>query len=161
METTDSIYFFGVRDDYAFLSNFYKCNFIENGVLYNCAEQYFMYHKCKTFEPTNKVLLNAILTETSPTMIKKYGRLVRNFNEERWDKLKYDIMYNAIKLKFHQNNDIYIKLIDTKNKKLYEASQYDTIWGIGLSVKDATSKKHRGLNMLGELLMAFRDVETI
>jgi ribA/ribD-fused uncharacterized protein len=94
-------------------------------------------------------------------MIKKYGRLVRNFNEERWDKLKYDIMYNAIKLKFHQNNDIYIKLIDTKNKKLYEASQYDTIWGIGLSVKDATSKKHRGLNMLGELLMAFRDVETI
>ena len=51
--------------------------------------------------------------------------------------------------------------METKNKKLYEASLYDTIWGIGLSVKDATSKKHRGLNMLGVLLMQFRDIETI
>jgi hypothetical protein len=161
METVDSIYFFGVRDSFAFLSNFYKCNFIEKGVLYNCSEQYFMYHKCKTFDPNNESLLNKIISETSPTIIKKYGRLVKNFNEEKWNEIKYEIMYNAIKLKFHQNNDIYIQLLETKNKNLYEASPYDTIWGIGISVKDAATKKHKGLNMLGKLLMKFRNSEII
>jgi len=50
------------------------------------------------------------------------------FLERKWKK---------IRLKFSQNDDIKDKLIKTDNKNLYEASQFDRIWGIGYSAKNA------------------------
>ena len=50
METSDSIYFYGLINKYSFMSNFYKCNFTdENQINFNCSEQYFMY-KCLMFD---------------------------------------------------------------------------------------------------------------
>ena len=52
------IYFYGVKGEYGVFSNFYKCNmecFINNNIIhFNCSEQYFMYYKCITFDPTNE-----------------------------------------------------------------------------------------------------------
>jgi len=117
------------------MSNFYKTDFTDKDYIkYNCSEQYFMYYKCKTFDPNNNILLEAILKETSPAKIKKYGREVINFNDTIWKEKRYNIMLGALMLKFNQNEIIKQKLIETKDKVLYEASKYDKIWAFKIRV---------------------------
>ena len=160
METDNEIYFYGVNDKYGFMSNFYNTEF-ENveGIIFNCSEQYFMYHKCLIFDSDNHKLLKKILIEKSAMNIKKYGRKVKNFDENVWNEKRYDIMLNALKLKFEQNEIIKEKLLKTKPKILYEASKYDKIWGIGFYANDAVNKNKNnfGLNLLGKALMEVRD----
>ena len=44
-------------------------------------------------------------------------------------------MLNALYYKFSQNSILQQKLLNTGNKKLYEASPRDKIWGIGFSAE--------------------------
>ena len=46
-------------------------------------------------------------------------------------------MKTGIRYKFSQNIKLKKKLIQTGNKKLYEASKYDQIWGIGMTQQEA------------------------
>jgi ribA/ribD-fused uncharacterized protein len=159
METDKEIYFYGINDEFGYMSNFYKTTFKdENEIQFNCSEQYFMYHKCMTFEPLNEKLLNEILNETSATKIKKYGRMIKNFDENVWNEKKYHIMVDALRLKFDQNENIKKKLLETNYKILYEASATDKIWGIGFSCENAINenKIKFGQNLLGKALMQIR-----
>ena len=160
METDDEIYFYGLKNEFGFMSNFYRTNFIDNdGIKYNCSEQYFMYQKCKLFDSTNTVLMEAILTEKSPSKIKRYGRKVENFIDDVWNDIKFKIMLDALRFKFNQNDKIKQKLIKSKPKILYEASKYDNIWGICFSSSTAVNKNKTffGKNLLGIALMTIRD----
>ena len=159
METETEIYFYNLKNEFNYMSNFYKTNFTDtDGIKYNCSEQYFMYHKCKIFDPKNNILLETIITEKSATKIKKYGRQVQNFNDKIWKEKRYNIMLEALRLKFNQNEIIKQKLIETKPKILYEASKNDRIWGIGYYDKDAIKidKSKFGENLLGNALMEIR-----
>ena len=159
METESEIYFYTLKNKFAYMSNFYKTNFTDSDeILYNCSEQYFIYHKCKIFDPSNKILLENIINETSATKIKKYGRQVQNFNDIIWKEKRYNIMLEALRLKFNQNEIIKQKLLETNTKILYEASKNDKIWGIGYYDKDAIHiDKHKfGENLLGNALMEIR-----
>lgn len=159
MVTDTEIYFYGLKNNFDYMSNFYKTNFIDNdGVKYICSEQYFMYHKCKTFDPTNNILLQTILTETSATKIKKCGRQVKNYNDIIWKEKRYNIMLEALRLKFNQNEIIKQKLVETRSKILYEASINDRIWGIGFydHVAIHKDKNKFGQNLLGKALMEIR-----
>ena len=160
MEVENSIYFYNLKNDLGYMSNFYKTKFIDkNGIEFNCSEQYFMYNKCKTFDPDNNSLLNNILNESSPSKIKKYGRDIKNYDDKIWEEIRYEIMLEALRLKFNQNETIKKKLISTKPKLLYEASKYDKIWGIGFYDEDAikTNTNEFGRNLLGKALMEIRD----
>lgn len=160
METQQEIYFYRVSDKFGYMSNFYKVNFVdENGVKFNCSEQFFMYKKCQIFDPNNNTVLEQILHESNPMKIKEYGRLVQNYNDSEWSELRYNIMINALRLKFGQNQRLKQKLLDTGNKVIYEASKEDKIWGIGFNTKDAINveKKTYGLNLLGNGLMDVRE----
>ncbi len=159
METDNEIYFYGKSNDYGCLSNFYTVNFVdENKITYNSTEQYFMYQKCLTFDPNNKVLLKVILETTSPTAAKAFGRQVKNYDDVIWNNLRYQKMLNGLRLKFTQNNEIKQILLKTKNKTLYEASPRDKIWGIGCGAKTAITKNKElfGQNLLGKALMEVR-----
>jgi ribA/ribD-fused uncharacterized protein len=159
METDREIYFYNLKNKFDYMSNFYKTDFTDKyDIKYNCSEQYFMYYKCKTFDPNNNILLGAILKETSPAKIKKYGREVKNFNDTIWREKRYNIMLEALRLKFNQNEIIKQKLIETKDKILYEASKNDKIWGIGFYYTDAIQidKNIFGENLLGKALMVVR-----
>jgi len=159
METDTEIYFYNLKNKFNYMSNFYKTIFTDkDGIKYNCSEQYFMYHKCKIFDPKNNILLETIITETSATKIKKYGRQVQNFNDIFWKEKRYNIMLEALRLKFNQNEIIKQKLLETKPKILYEASKNDRIWGIGYYDKDAIQieKSKFGENLLGNALMEIR-----
>jgi len=158
METDNAIYFYSHKNKYGYLSNFYSCVFEEDDVKFNCSEQYFMYRKCVLFDSKNTCLITSILNNADPKKIKACGRQVKNFNQCEWDDVKYEIMTDALDLKFSQNENLLKQLLDTYPKKLYEASPVDSIWGIGLSDKQAvnTDKSEYGQNLLGRALMKIR-----
>ena len=160
METQDSIFFYSNKGNFYFLSNFYPVQFTENDITFENNEQYFMYQKCITFDKNNTILLQNILDEKDPKIIKKLGRKVRNFDDKVWNDKKYNIMKQGLFLKFSQNKDIKQKLLETKPKILYEASPRDKIWGIGVSISSALNKNQSlyGKNLLGNALMEIRDM---
>ena len=160
METETEIYFYNLKNKFDYMSNFYKTNFTDkDGIQYICSEQYFMYHKCKTSDPTNNILLQTILEEKSATKIKKLGREVKNYNDTIWKEKRYNIMLDALRLKFNQNEIIKQKLLETKPKILYEVAKNDKIWGFGFYDRDAVHKNKRefGTNLLGKVLMEIRN----
>lgn len=160
-ETNDSIFFYKAKGKYGFMSNFWRCEFTDakTNTKFNCSEQYFMYRKCLLFDPNNLPLLKDILNETSPTAIKRFGRQVRNYNENVWNQERQKCMYDGLVLKFGQNPDLMTRLQATKPKMLYEASKYDRIWGIGYYPDDAlhTHTRSFGTNLLGKTLVQLRD----
>lgn len=101
-----------------------------------------------------------ILNCTDPKQIKALGRKVCGFKQEVWDKFKYSIVLNGNWCKFSQNRVLREFLLFTGDSVLVEASPYDNIWGIRLSISSPEAKdplKWRGQNLLGFALMEVRD----
>ena len=141
------------------LSQWWPCKFKSNGIVYNCAEQYMMSEKAKLFKDDE--IYQLILQESSQKQIKAYGRKIKNFNDEEWNKHKINIVIQGNILKFSQNEDLKQFLIGTGDKILVEASPTDRIWGIGLDKNNPDSRnpyKWRGENLLGFSLMKVRDI---
>ncbi len=140
-------------------SQWYKSQFIDNdGVVYNCAEQYMMYQKAKLFNDAGSCKL--IMWTQSPKEQKRLGREVVGFDVDTWNKVAQQIVYDGNKFKFEQNPELLTKLTDIYETTLVEASPYDKIWGIGLLESDLAAKKREtwlGLNWLGEILTELRD----
>ena len=155
-----SIYFYGYTRPNGEFSNFYPCEFQELGVKFNCNEQYFMFHKVLEFEPENNELIDMIMNETRPSFIKRYGgrKYLKKFNYKRWNKKRYNVMLDGLRLKFSQNEELKKKLLSTGEKVLYEASHRDKIWGIGFGIKQAPDipLEQYGQNLLGKALMLIR-----
>lgn len=132
-------------------SQWHKSPFKDDFRLYNCAEQYMMYWKARLCGDYDIGI--AILATTSPAEAKSLGRAVRNFDQELWDMLKFEIVVQGNVLKFKQNDDLRISLM--KYDKFVECSPVDKIWGIGLPIdspdKDDESK-WSGQNLLGKAI---------
>ena len=155
---TKVIYFWKPSDNNGFLGNWYESPFIKNGIHFINNEQYFMWGKQQLFDQTNVLLEKNILETSNPSVIKKLGRFVKNFNQTVWDTKKYEIMKIGLIEKFSQNTELKKALLATNDSILVEASPYDTIWGIGLSEEDAKTNKWRGDNLLGKALMDVRNI---
>ncbi len=141
------------------LSQWYKCDFEEKGIKYNCCEQYMIAKKAELFD--DKEILNEIMGESNPKVIKRLGRKVRNFDSEIWNKNRINIVKNGNYLKFTQNEELKEYLLSTNDAILAEASPYDRIWGIGLSKEDKRSNNPnmwKGKNYLGFVLMDVRGI---
>lgn len=129
-----------------------------DGVGYNCAEQAMMAAKARCFNDNDA--LEIIMEQMHPRDQKRAGRLVQNFNKEQWEAVARDRVYAANWAKFTQNKGLLEALMSTGHKILVEASPYDQIWGIGLSVEDAknsTPENWRGTNWLGQVLTCVRE----
>lgn len=141
------------------LSQWWFCDFKEDGLTFCCAEQYMMYSKAILFE--DYYYAQKILQSTNPKTIKSYGRRVRDFDSTVWDKHKREIVLKGNILKFSQNADLRKFLLSTDNKIIVEASPYDTIWGVGMKKTDPNiivPSQWRGINLLGFILMEVRDI---
>jgi ribA/ribD-fused uncharacterized protein len=154
------IYFWSEHDEkYGCFSQWYKSDFVEDGHIYNCCEQYMMVKKAQLFNchGDNLQILKMILIETSAKKMKSLGRKVKNFNEEKWNNWKYNIVLSANRLKFSQNDKILDTLLSTDGNIVAEASPYDNIWGIGVRAKKGLTKSGwKGENLLGQVLMQVR-----
>ena len=145
-------YYFFFQADSPF-SNFYTSNYQINGFQYFCSEQGFMHQKALFFG--DKAIAEQILMANTPKLAKAFGRKVKNFNEEKWDKVKCDIMYRNVFEKFRQNKNILDKMLSVKEDHFVEASPYDFIWGIGLDQNSASrigAESWKGKNLLGKTL---------
>ncbi len=139
-----------------FLSQWYPSNFTENGIMYCCAEQYMMAKKAELFG--DNVMLQKILKTTSPKYMKMYGRKVRNFDEEVWNRESNNIVYKGNTLKF-QDEELKSMLLSFGSSATFvEASPYDRIWGIGYTEDKALRNRSKwGNNLLGKILTRVRD----
>jgi len=129
----------------------------EGNAGYNCNEQYMMAKKAETFK--DEKMLKEIMDTTSPYKQKRLGRRVANFDPTEWDKVKFDIVVQANRLKFTQNERLKELLLSTENKVLVEASPEDPIWGIGLHFDNddvLDESKWKGENLLGKAIMVVR-----
>jgi ribA/ribD-fused uncharacterized protein len=120
------------------MSQWWPCEFSENGIVYKTAEHYMMASKAKVFNDTE--ILEKIVVCESPKDVKALGRLVKNFDAAVWDKHKYQVVTQASILKFSQNLELKNFLINTGNKIIVEASPRDLIWGIGLGENNPKSQ---------------------
>lgn len=141
------------------LSQWYESEFKVNGLNFFTAEHYMMAEKAKLFN--NLEIYNEILITKKQGKVKELGRQITNFNQEVWNKYKYQIVINGNFHKFNQNEKLKSFLLNTKEQILVEASPLDTIWGIGLTVDDDSVKNPylwNGTNLLGFALMEVRDL---
>lgn len=152
-----------VTDKYVFFyggicSQWYPSKFIIDGIEYNCAEQYMMAKKADLFK--DKEHYDLIMDTDDPSWQKAFGRAVKNFNKEEWEKVAKKHVYDANYAKFDQNDELCIELMSYGEKEIVEASPTDKIWGIGLSLdnKDIYDRRlWNGMNWLGETIMKVKN----
>ena len=142
----------------ACFSQWYGAPFSEDGKEFATAEHYMMYGKAKLFD--DALAMANILKANNPGAAKAEGRKVRNFNQERWNENKFDLVVNANLAKFKGNAELKEFLLKTGERVLVEASPVDRVWGVGLSEdSEAVSNPNRwkGENLLGFALMEVRE----
>lgn len=142
-----------------YMSNWFLSVFVVDGVKYTSAEQYMMYQKALLFG--DYVIAEKIMETDKVGLIKALGRQVSPYDDERWRQERYLIVYKGVLEKFRQNEELKRQILNTGDALLAECAVRDTIWGIGLSMKDERRldpAKWQGSNLLGKVLMQVRDV---
>lgn len=126
------------RKEYFFLSNFYKCNVTYNGITYNSSEAAFQAQKC----PARARKFSKLDASDAKAM----GRHVTLRRD--WESVKDNVMYEIVKAKFTQNENLKERLLATDDSELVEGNDWnDKYWGVCNGV---------GKNMLGKILMRVR-----
>jgi len=146
-------------------SQWRRCKFKIEGILYNCAEQFMMAEKARYF--TDDAALSAIMRASTPRVQKQIGRQIEGFDSDEWEHTEangrpfcWNVVYRGNLAKFSQNQDLLRKLLATSGTTLVEASPIDAIWGIGLSADDPRALDRStwlGSNWLGEVLTSVRE----
>lgn len=90
-------------------------------------------------------------------LAKKLGRTTKDFDQDAWNAVSYDIMLKASLSKYSQNRVLLDKITDPalEGKGFVEASPVDLIWGIGLREADPLADDEsnwKGENRLGKVL---------
>ena len=160
MKVTDKhVFFWG-----EWPSNWYPCIFNaeyegKEYTFYN-SEQYFMFVKAKTFGDEENAL-KLLLEGKNPKKAKTYGRMVRNYDDEKWNEIRYQVMVDANMAKYSQNDELKNLLLSDEfnGKGFVEASPIDGVWGIKCSEEDALDDESNwnGQNLLGKALDEVRD----
>lgn len=158
-----------VTDKHAFFwgewpSNWYPCVFNaeyegKEYTFYN-SEQYFMFVKAKTFGDEENAL-KILLEGKNPKKAKTYGRMVKNYDDEKWNEIRYQVMVDANIAKYSQNDELKNLLLSDEfnGKGFVEASPIDGVWGIKCSEEDALDDESNwnGQNLLGKALDEVRE----
>lgn len=139
-------------------SQWHKCIFEVDNLVFNSSEQFMMYNKALLFEDieiAEKILLSKDVREQ-----KALGRQVRNFDAKIWEKEAINIIFKGNKAKFSQNHEFKNLLLSTEGQTLVEASPTDVVWGIGLEETDHKAfdiRTWNGTNWLGIALTELRE----
>lgn len=129
------------RGQYYFLSNFYSANVEWNGIKYLNNEAAFQSAKTLDLNVRQK------FANLNPSTAKRKGRHIQLRHD--WEKVKYEIMYEIVRAKFTQNEDLKLKLLSTGEEYLEEGNSWgDRIWG---------TVNGKGQNNLGKILMRVRN----
>lgn len=132
------------RKEFAFLSNFFECSVLLDGIMYPSSEHAYMAMKTEDVEKRQCI---AMLNTAGDA--KRYGRSIAL--RPNWEAIKDAEMAKVLSAKFHQNKHLGELLQATGTEELIEGNWWgDTYWGVCL-------KTNQGKNMLGKLLMQLRE----
>lgn len=139
-------------------SQWYTSEFTVNGIVYKTAEHWMMAHKALLFG--DDAAFQKIIACDKPAEAKALGRTVCNYDDARWNEMKFEIVVQGNIHKFAQNRALCDYLLSTGDRVIVEASPVDPVWGIGLA-QDSPKAMHpdtwKGENLLGFALMEARD----
>merc|ERR1719247_3270572 len=143
-----------------YLSNWSKSLILIDGTKYSCVEQWIMASKAQVCN--DESVRGQIMASTSPRKQKALGRsLDKKMVDRRWKvDQKWAAQLVGVRAKFQQNEYLALKLLQTGQKPIAEASPSDCIFGIGLAPDDPLAQdpaNWKGLNLLGKALMQVRD----
>lgn len=150
-------FFFRASD---FLSNWYICSFVIEGICYSSVEQYMMASKAALFG--DRVAWDAIMNTDKPREQQTIGRAVNPFDETTWDNQCQHIVHQGVTAKFRQNPKLLKRLLDTGDSVLAEASDKDFRWAIGYKSNEPRAQNIKlwpGFNWLGHILTHVRTCE--
>lgn len=125
------------------LSSFASYSFELDGFEWPSVEHYFQAMKFKDLSYQNKIRRAA-----SPAQARKLGRTRLRKIRSDWRNVREVVMTRATYIKCLSHKEILNGLLDTKDLKLVENSQYDYFWGCG--------RDRRGNNAFGKVLMGVR-----
>ena len=137
--------FYKVKDKYGCFSNFSPHPIELQGKMWPTTEHYFQAQKF----PGSKYEEEIRLAE-SPMDAACKGRCRDYPLRGDWEKVKDDIMLEAVLCKFRTHDDIKEILLSTGNENIVEKTTRDYYWGCGT--------KGTGKNMLGIILMKVREM---
>jgi ribA/ribD-fused uncharacterized protein len=139
--------FFGPSGSHGFLSNMYPAPCHMAGHEYANVEQGFQHQKALLFHPESAA---DILAARTPHIAKKLGRLIPNFDSNRWSYVRNRVMTSLLRSKF-ATTKMHAALALTSGP-ITEANPHDEYWGIGTG---------DGRNRLGRLLTRIRNDKRI
>lgn len=130
-----------------FMSNYYPCEFVMNGIRYKNAEAAFQSHKVPLEERKQ-------FSDMPPATAKHFGRHVAF--PANWDETRDDVMRRVVMAKFEQNKDLKQRLLETGTQPIEEdtTSWHDNYWG---NCHCPKCRNIPGQNRLGIILMETRD----
>ncbi|MBF6357131.1 NADAR family protein [Nocardia higoensis] len=143
------------------LSQWWPSAFEVDGLRFRTTEHFMMWRKARMFGDERAA--EQVLAAEHPGQAKKIGRTVAGFDEQRWERARFEVVVAGNVAKFGQEQQLSAYLAGTGDRVLVEASPVDPIWGIGLAADDPAAAEPAtwpGLNLLGFALMAARDVLT-
>ena len=100
-----------------------------------------------------------IIASDSPAQVKKLGRMVRPWDQDKWDRAVLTIAREAVRQKFLKVPGLAEVLLSTGDAIVAECTRKDRIWGTGVDMTDTRAKypsKWPGTNVLGWALMQAR-----
>lgn len=137
------------EEKYRFLSNYFPCEVIYEGITYPTTEHAYQAAKTLNIEHRQK-----IAEMPTPGKAKRAGQIVEI--REDWNDVKCDVMREILWLKFEQD-EFKHKLLDTGDSELVEGNTWhDNIWGVCSCGNCPLHKAGPGTNWLGNLLMEIR-----
>jgi ribA/ribD-fused uncharacterized protein len=123
----------------------------------NCGEKAMMVYKAALFGDLETFY--EILLAQHPRDIKRLGRQVGPWDENKWRQHRSPVMLQVVMSRARQNSALREWILSTGDLEIVEASPYDRIWGTGLGEDDpriAYRPNWPGLNLLGEAYMTGR-----
>lgn len=126
---------------YQFLSNFYICDIVYDGLTYPSVEH--AYQAAKTLSIADREVIQQTI---SPKIAKKLGKHLEIRSD--WNDIKLSIMTELVYQKFTVHNELADKLMSTADAELIEGNWWgDRYWGQCNGI---------GENYLGKILMSVR-----
>ena len=152
------VFFWKPDENFGELSNWWICDINIDGNTFSSVEQYMMYMKAKTFGDDE--IVNQILKTTNNKVVKELGRKVKNYDDKVWSDVRYAVIKKAILAKIEQHPEIKKIIMSTPKDTIFaEASPFDKIWGIGISIDDSRRLDEKaqlmGINVNGIITITF------
>jgi hypothetical protein len=130
----------GFQEEYRWLSNFWPCAIVYEGLGYPSSEA--AYQAAKLENPEHRVRF----TTMTPSQAKRAGKTVKYRPD--WDDVRLQVMYDICSYKFRNNPELRQNLLDTDEKYIEETNDWgDRYWGVC---------RGSGQNHLGKILMRIR-----